>query len=300
MFRITKLFLFVCLLPSCLSIVYFGLFASDIYISDSTYLIHSAGEGSADSSGGQSALFAKLGGGSKGGVDYPSVMEAYMNSSDALSELDKKINLRKIFANSSIDFLHRFDFLGLNNSNEKLLRYFRSRLEIKVDSLSSISTLSVNAFTAVDAQDINEELLKLSESLVNRLNEQVREDAIKNASYEIEVAKRNLEKADKALIDFRSQSKPSDDKYFIPRFQMLGYERANAEAQLGTALGALEAAKLDALKKKIFIERIVQPNLPDYPLLPKRLFGILTTIAISWVIWFILRLLAAGARDHFN
>jgi capsular polysaccharide transport system permease protein len=166
--------------------------------------------------------------------------------------------------------------------------------------LTSISTLSVNAFTAEDARFINEELLKLSESLVNTLNEQFRQDAIKNALHEIKVAKNNLEKADIALAEFRMQSKPTDSKYFIPRFQILTYERANAEKQLGSAIDALEDAKLEAQKKKIYLERVVQPNLPDYPILPKRIFGILTTIAISLIIWLIARLLVAGAKDHFN
>ena len=233
-------------------------------------------------------------------VDYGSIIETYMNSADALNELNKKINLRDIFSSKAIDPLHRFDFFTYNNSNENLLLYFRNRIAVKIDSLTSISTLSVNAFTAQDAQFINEELLKLSESLVNTLNEQFRQDAIKNALHEINVAKSNLEKADIALAEFRSQSKPADSKYFIPRFQILTYERANAEKQLGSAIDALEDAKLEAQKKKIYLERVVQPNLPDYPIFPKRIFNILTTIAISLIMWLIVRLLVAGAKDHFN
>jgi capsular polysaccharide transport system permease protein len=298
MFRISKIFLLVCLLPSCLSIAYYGLIASDIYVSNSVYVTHSSSSSSAGSNS-ATALFPKLSMGSQS-VDYASIIETYMNSTDALSELNKKINLRNSFGSSAIDPLHRFDFFKLNDSNEKLLRYFRNRIELKIDSLTSISTLSVNAFTAEDARFINEELLKLSESLVNTLNEQFRQDAIKNALHEINVAKSNLEKADIALAEFRSQSKPTESKFFIPRFQILTYERANAEKQLGSAIDALEDAKLEAQKKKIYLERVVQPNLPDYPILPKRIFGILTTIALSLMAWLILRLLVAGAKDHFN
>jgi capsular polysaccharide transport system permease protein len=244
-------------------------------------------------------MFPKLAVGSQS-IDYGSIIETYMHSTDALNELNKKINLRNIFGSAAIDPLHRFNFFKFNDSSEKLLLYFRNRIEVKIDSLTSISTLSVNAFTAEDARFINEELLKLSESLVNTLNEQFRQDAIKNALHEIKVAKNNLEKADIALAEFRMQSKPTDSKYFIPRFQILTYERANAEKQLGSAIDALEDAKLEAQKKKIYLERVVQPNLPDYPILPKRIFGILTTIAISLIIWLIARLLVAGAKDHFN
>jgi len=298
MFRISKTFLFVCLLPSCLSIVYFSLIASDIYVSNSVYITHSAGS-SSSAANTSAAMFPKLAMGSQS-VDYGSIIETYMNSADALNELNKKINLRSIFSATTIDPFHRFDFFKYNDSNENLLLYFRDRIVVKIDSLTSISTLSVNAFTAQDAQFINEELLKLSESLVNTLNEQFRQDAIKNALYEITVAKSNLEKADIALAEFRSQSKPNDSKYFIPRFQILTYERANAEKQLGSAIDALEDAKLEAQKKKIYLERVVQPNLPDYPIFPKRIFNILTTIAISLIMWLIVRLLVAGAKDHFN
>jgi capsular polysaccharide transport system permease protein len=298
MFRISKLFVFVCLLPSCLSIAYFGFFASDIYVSNSVYITHSSSS-SSSAANTSAALFPKLTAGSQS-VDYGSIIETYMNSTDALNELNKKINLRKVFTSSEIDPFHRFDFFKFNNSNEKLLLYFRNRIEIKIDSLTSISTFSVNAFRAEDAKFINEELLKLSESFVNTLNEQFRQDAIKNALYEITVAKSNLEKADIALSEFRSQTKPVESKYFIPRFQILTYERANAEKQLGSAIDALEDAKVEAQKKKIYLERVVQPNLPDYPILPKRIFGILTTIAISLITWLIVRLLVAGAKDHFN
>ena len=298
MFRISKIFLVVCVLPSCLSILYFGLIASDIYVSNSVYITHSSGS-SSSSANTAAAMFPKLAMGSQS-VDYGSIIETYMHSTDVLKELNTKINLRNIFGSSSIDLFHRFDFFKLNDSNEKLLLYFRNRIEVKIDSLTSISTLSVNAFTAEDARFINEELLKLSESLVNTLNEQFRQDAIKNALHEIKVAKNNLEKADIALAEFRMQSKPTESKYFIPRFQILTYERANAEKQLGSAIDALEDAKLAAQKKKIYLERVVHPSLPDYPILPKRIFGILTTIAISLIIWLIARLLVAGAKDHFN
>lgn len=288
----------VCVLPSCLSILYFGLIASDIYVSNSVYITHGSGS-SSSAANTPAAMFPKLAMGSQS-IDYGSIIETYMNSTDALNELNKKINLRKIFSSATVDPFHRFDLFKLNDSNEKFLLYFRNRIEVKIDSLTSISTLSVNAFTADDARFINEELLKLSESFVNTLNEQFRQDAIKNALYEINVAKNNLEKADIALAEFRSQSKPTESKYFIPRFQILTYERANAEKQLGSAIDALEDAKVEAQKKKIYLERVVQPNLPDYPILPKRIFGILTTIAISLIIWLIARLLVAGAKDHFN
>jgi capsular polysaccharide transport system permease protein len=112
-------------------------------------------------------------------------------------------------------------------------------------------------------------------------------------------ARSNLEKADAALILFRNQAN-GEKASFIVQFQKLQLERDTAEQQLGSAIAALEQARIDAQRKRLFIERISNPNLPDYPLEPKRVYGILATLLLMLIIYSIIRMVVAGVREHHD
>jgi len=298
MIRITKLSLFIVVIPNLLSVIYFGLIASDIYVSDSAFIVHNSNSESKSGSE-MPSLFSKLSA-TGSTVDYGTVIETYLTSSDALLAINKEMNLRSLASSKEIDIVNRFDPLGINNSNENLLKYFKKIVDIKVDSVSAINTISVKLFSGAEAQKLNQLLIKQSEILINELNEQYRLDAISNAQHEIDVAKKNLEKADQQLYNFRNAPRNSVAPNFIPRFQTLTLERSTAESQLGDAIDALEKAKIDVQKKKMYIEVIARPSLPDYPMLPKRIFDCLAIFAFSIVLWMILKLLIAGAKDHYN
>lgn len=83
-------------------------------------------------------------------------------------------------------------------------------------------------------------------------------------------------------------------------YQELVLENGLAEKKLSAALVSLEAAKSEAAKKHIYIERIVEPNTPDYPQYPKRLKGIFATLAAGLLAWGILSLLTVSIREHLD
>lgn len=82
-----------------------------------------------------------------------------------------------------------------------------------------------------------------------------------------------------------------------------GFERLQVERELATrgyaaALTSLETARLDAQKQHVFLVRVVEPNLPQKSLYPRRglnvlsLFGaLLLAYGIGWV-------LVVGVREH--
>jgi capsular polysaccharide transport system permease protein len=81
-------------------------------------------------------------------------------------------------------------------------------------------------------------------------------------------------------------------------YQRLTLESDFAEKQLAAALSSLEQAKDDARRKQAYVERIVQTNLPDAPVGPQRLRGIIATIVLSLIAYGILRMLLAGVKEH--
>jgi capsular polysaccharide transport system permease protein len=82
------------------------------------------------------------------------------------------------------------------------------------------------------------------------------------------------------------------------RYQRLLLESQFADKQLAAALATLEDTRSEAQRKQAYVERIVQPNLPDSPAGPSRIRGILATLAISLLAYGIIRMLLTGVREH--
>jgi capsular polysaccharide transport system permease protein len=91
------------------------------------------------------------------------------------------------------------------------------------------------------------------------------------------------------------------DKSLAPK--LAEYEKLTLEQELATksfisALVSLEGAREEGHRKQLYLERIVEPNLPDKSLYPKRLQSILYIAAICLAIYWILSVLGAVVRDH--
>lgn len=82
------------------------------------------------------------------------------------------------------------------------------------------------------------------------------------------------------------------------RYQQLMLQNEFAGKQLTAALASLEQARNEALRKQAYVERIVQPNLPDGPMEPHRMRGILAALALSLLGYGILRMMVSGLREH--
>ena len=357
--RVSPMFMLVVALPTLLSIAYFGFIASDIFVSESRFVMRSPQKPAVTGLGAmlQSAGFTRA-------QDDTYTVHDYMLSRDALGELERAFSLRESFATENVDRLNRFGGLDGDTSFEALHKYYGRRVTVEPDALSSISTLSVSAFTAEDSYRINERLLQLSEELVNQLNERGRQDLIRFAIAEVANAEAKARAATLAVSAFRSDkavfdpdrqsalqlqlvSKLQDelistklhiaqvrsltpDNPLLPTlknrlnslqasiasetakvaggekslssqsadYERLALENAFAEKQLAAALASLEQARNEALRKQLYLERIVQPSKPDAAVEPRRLRGVLATLVLSLVAWGILTMLVAGIREH--
>lgn len=197
--KINKLFILTVIIPTLLAIFYFGFLASDVYVSESRFIVRRAGQPPINS--GLSALLSSTHLSKAEDADYS--IHDYILSRDALSELNKRLNLKTLYSDKNIDFFHRFALLGLDSSFESLYRYYKNRIHIVIDSSSSISTLQVRAFTAKDAYQINQYLLALAEQFINRFNIQSRKDYVDFAKAEVDLAIQKAKEASLALSDYR-------------------------------------------------------------------------------------------------
>ena len=98
-------FLLMVALPTLLAALYYGLIASDIYISESRFVIKSP-----DQKRGQTSTLANLvqTTGLSGGQEQTNEVLTYVRSRDALKALEKTVGVRDKFSSPQADFLSRF------------------------------------------------------------------------------------------------------------------------------------------------------------------------------------------------
>lgn len=357
--RVNALFLATVVIPTLAAIVYFGLLASDVYSSQSQFVVRSPDKQAATGIGAllKSAGFSNAG-------DEAFVTHDYMVSRDALKQLNEDNAVARAFGNPAISLFDRFDPVGLDGSFEDLFAYYRKMVGTEYDAQSSITTLTTRAFAPDDARRMNERLLEMSESLVNRLNDRGRYDLVRYAQREVDEAKVDAQRAAAALGAYRNRFGVIDPERQAPvqlqmvsklqdeligaktqlvqlralapenpqipmletriaslsrqidvelgrvaggqrslsatavQYQRLQLEREFADKRLGAALTSLQEARNEAPRKQAYIERIVEPNLPDEAQEPRRLRGIFAVFILGLVAYGILTMLFAGIREH--
>jgi capsular polysaccharide transport system permease protein len=195
-----RLMLFTTVIPTLLSVLYFGLVASDVYVSESRFVVRSP-ERQVTS---PLALMLKGAGFAKA-QDDSYVVQDYILSRDALKALDERLKVKSAYSASGIDVFSRFAPLGLDDSFEAFHRYFQNKVDVQIDTASSITTLKAYGFSAEDAGRVNQTLLELSEDLVNRLNERGRQDMIRFASEDVAEAEKKAKAAALAVAEYRNR-----------------------------------------------------------------------------------------------
>ena len=200
-----RIFWLTVIIPTVLACIYYGLIASDVYISESRFVVRNPQRAT------QTGLGALLQGtGFSRSQDDTYSVHDFVLSRDALKELDEQLAVRKAYTNKDADFINRFPGLDWDDSFESFYRYYQKRVSVDYDPVSSISILTVRAFTAPDAKSFNDLLLKMGERLVNNLNDRSRQDLIKFAQQEVSNAESKAKTAALALSTFRTNQSVFD------------------------------------------------------------------------------------------
>lgn len=351
-------FVILAVIPTFVSILYFGFIASDVYVSESRFVLRNANKPTVSGIG---VLLQSAG---VGGGDEARAAQGFITSRDGLRALEVDSLARKAWASKHISIWNRFDPLGLDGSSEALFKYYQEKVSASYDGTGSITTLSVKAYSGEDAEAINRRLLERAEALVNDLNERSQNDLVTFAEQEVTKALAKSTDAALALSEFRNRagiidperqatiqlqmiSKLQDEligariqlqqveavarqnpQILVLRtringleaaineqmgavaggnkslsrsavqFQRLQLEREFADRQLASSLMTLQNAREEAGRKRVYVERIAQPSMPDAAVEPRRLRGILATLVLALIAYGIAQMLIAGVREH--
>lgn len=359
--RKRRWFLAFVVLPTLLAAIYYGFIASDVYISESRFVIKSP-----DQKKSQTSTLANLvqTTGMSGGQEQTNEVLTFVRSRDALKALEKMPGIRDKYGAPEADYFSRFPGPLSDDSFESLFKYYGKMVDARFEVEEGTAIIKARAFTPQDAYAINARLLDLSEGLVNRLNGRAQSKGIIEAQRQVDLATERAKAARVALTQYRNAQSLID-----PSQQAVGVleisnnliaQRAALQAQLdlmqrvapnnpsipalrsrigamsvqiasqdsrvvGTGSGiasklggyenllveqefatqsmtaantALVQARAEAQRQQFYLERVVDPNVPDSPLLPKRFLNILIVFAASLCLYFIAWMFMVGVVEH--
>ena len=193
-----KRFILCCLVPTFVVGFYYTFLASDMYVSNAMFSIRDPQRTASIPQ--LSSLF--------GGVASSTTADSYLigkyvYTSDIFNKIDKKLNLIDHFASSDHDFYSR---LGKNSSHADLLKYWQWVLRITFDIDTGIISTEVKAYDPQMAQRINEQVIALSEDLVNEMNERAHADSMVKAREEVMLAEKRLALAHQNMRNLREST----------------------------------------------------------------------------------------------
>lgn len=357
--RPSPLFAGTVVLPTLLAALYFGLFASDVYVSQSSFVVRSPDKPAATGFG---ALLKTAG--FSNANDEVHAAQDFMKSRDALRSLNRNGQVERSYTAPGVSLFDQFNPTGFYGSFEDLYRYFSGKVRVDYDSSTSITMLTVRSYNPRDAARFNEQLLVLAEEMVNRLNVRGRQDLVRSSEREVYEAADSARVAASNLARFRNSSGVVDPEQqaqiqlqMISKLQdeLIGAETqlrqlrqlapdnpqvpllmtrvselrrqinqqsgsvagdrrslsANAaeysrkqldqeiaSRRLAASMQSLEEARNEARRKQAYVERIVDPNVPDRAIEPRRLRGIFVTLLLGLIAYGLLSMLLAGMREH--
>lgn len=191
------------LLPTALVGLYFFGIAAPQYESEARFLIR----------GRQASPASGLGEALQGAGFRPANEDAlgirdYLQSHDAVAALRGGVDLVGMFRREEADPLAKLWWA--EPSAERLLDHYRRKVEAEYDTTSGITALRARSFRPEDSLAITQELLRLSEAMVNRLNQRLQEDGLRVARDEVARAESRLTAAQMAMTEFRERERAVD------------------------------------------------------------------------------------------
>lgn len=200
------LLFFAVILPSIVSLFYCLFIASPLYSSEARFFVGGAAE-----AGGASAMAKMIpaglsGGGSSSLLDGFAVRD-YLNSYNAVEELDAKIGFFKRYEKGDYE---PFFNISQGATREQLLSFYQSMVKPRYNLTEGIVSIEVFAPTSDDALAITRELRSMTEGFSNEMNRKALRGSIDFAQEEVEVAQKRLADANKTLDDWRKTNSDID------------------------------------------------------------------------------------------
>jgi capsular polysaccharide transport system permease protein len=239
-------------LPTLAAIAYYGLLATPRYASEAQFIVRTA---SKPAGGVGLGAVLQMTGLSRSNDDIFTV-QSYLTSRDAVRELEGRLPLRAWYGTAKADMVARYPSLFYRQTAEDLFRYFNTMTTTTFSSTTSITKLTVQAFEPEQARQITEELLKLGEQVVNRMNERIQTDTVRVANEEVRRNEARMIQSQIELTQFRNRElmiDPARSSVIVSEvIARLMAEQVQTRAQLGeVSAAAPDSPQTVVLKRRL-------------------------------------------------
>jgi len=235
-------FLLVVIVPSFLTLAFYGLVAADQFQAEAHFVVRTA-EGSPGAPSGFSQFLGLSSGSTQTRSDAMSVND-YLDSQNAVDQLRTQLQLVDRFRRPEADFIS--ELRSATPTPEALLKYYRRQVDITFNSDSGITTLKVRAFRPRDSYAVIKQLLILGERRVNFLNQRSLNDTLANSRRQLAESEKGLAAIQRQMTDFRQQRGDIDPegsgKAQIQLVSTLTVTLSQAKSQLAGMRGIISAA----------------------------------------------------------
>lgn len=179
--------------------VYWGVIASDRYVSEADVLIEHTQLGAE-----KSVDLGSLLGGGGGGGNRPEqlLLRSYLLSSDMMKKLDARLHLKAHFSDQHQDPLSR---LSASATQEQFYRYYLSRISVEFDDYSGVLVIKAQASDPKMAQAITQTLLAEGETYMNEVGHRLAESQVTFLEKQVAAMASRYQQARLAVLDFQNK-----------------------------------------------------------------------------------------------
>ena len=191
----------------------------------------------------------------------------------------------------------RQDAIGLAEQEENRMRQralaaqaaimaFREREQLIDPSQATFASLEAIARLAIEATQASVQISELRKS--------------SPSSPQVGALNRRLSALEEEIAKERRRLAGSSESIAprIAEYERLMLEREFSDKALLASMTGVELARAEAMRKQVYLERVAEPSLPDYPTHPLRVLYGLAVLVGTLMLWRAWRFIAADARRH--
>ncbi|MBU0620490.1 MAG: chain-length determining protein [Gammaproteobacteria bacterium] len=247
---------------SLAAIVYWGVIASDRYVSEAHVIVQRT-----DVASGQSLDFSSILSGAGGGSRTDQLLlRDYLLSLDMLNKLDEKLDLRSHFSSWRQDPISAMWFKKIDQ--ERFHQYFLNRVSVEFDDYAGVLVIKAQGYDPKTAHAITSMMVAEGERTMNELAHRLAQEQVSFVEKQLAEAASKLQQARTAVLAYQNkkgmvspQSTATSMAATIDRLEM---QRTELQARRNTLLGYLASKapsvvevdmQIDGIEKQIEKER---------------------------------------------
>ncbi|WP_318520993.1 lipopolysaccharide biosynthesis protein [Photobacterium leiognathi] len=130
------------------------------------------------------------------------LVKAYIYSNDMLNYLNKTLDLKAHYSQSTIDYFSR---IHNSDSREELLEFYKKHINVYIDDKSGVVNIFSQAFTPDFSLTLTQTIVDRAEWYINSIGHQLAEAQLSFIKGEHQIVENKLEVAQKNLLNFQQR-----------------------------------------------------------------------------------------------